>query len=94
MQYYANGGMSGSSSDWTELLGDTVKVSELVKAGLLEYNEVLGTYYSNNWAAISELTGVDIDINVIVDSIHEAFKTIGDKIKEGLNGELTHVDMD
>jgi len=65
--------MSGSSSDWTAILGDAVKVSDLVRSGLLEYNEVLGTYYTNNFAEIQKIAGLDIDSSVINDSIREAF---------------------
>ena len=92
MQYYFGGGMSGSSTDWQALLGDSVKVSELVRLGLLEYDEALNTYYSKNVEEIEQLTGIDIDDDAITDSIRTAFESIADQIMVGLDGALSNTD--
>ena len=95
MQYYLGGGMSGSSSDWTDLLGDNVKISDLVAQGILSYNETLDTYVATSVEALKQL-GLDeatIDADAMVDSIDSLFDTIIETFSKAINEGIGHLEV-
>jgi hypothetical protein len=96
MQYYLGGGLSGSSSDWTSLLGNNIKVSDLVESGLLSYNEKLNTYVATSLQSLQEL-GLDSDLfdtSIIEDSIRSLFDNILEQVSKAMNEGLTNLEVD
>ena len=95
MKYYSGGGMSGSSSDWSNLLGGQMKVSDLVALGILTYNEKLDTYVASSIEEIKKL-GLNPDIldeSVIKDGIDQLFEEILSNFSKAMSEGLSNVEM-
>jgi len=59
LNFYANGNIGGSSSDWQSIIGDRALITDLVKKGIMSYDAATKQYFVTNAEALAN-AGVDI----------------------------------
>ena len=100
LTFFGNGSVGGSASDWTTLLGNKVKLTDLVEQELIEWDAALKQYIVKDWdALVAELkkAGVDIDTSQIQalkeDSLKAMVSSIADLLEKAVEGALTSSDL-
>lgn len=96
LNFYANGSIGGSSSDWQSIIGDRALITDLVKKGIMSYDAATKQYFVTNAEALAN-AGVDISQiegiqEMIYDSLRSQYDQIVDYISNGLEGSLTAMD--
>ena len=96
LNFYANGSIGGSASDWQSIIGDRALITDLVKKGIMSYDAATKQYFVTNAEALAN-AGVDISQiegiqEMIYDSLRSQYDQIVDYISNGLEGSLTAMD--
>ena len=97
LTFFASGKIAGSSDDWTTLFGEYTDVSELVEAGIIEWDSQLRQYVITSIDALKEY---DTNLNAIdnlpamqADDILDQFKDIQSKLQSSLEGTISNMDI-
>jgi hypothetical protein len=59
LNFYGNGSIGGSSSDWLSIIGDRARITDLVEQGIMSYDAATKQYFVTNAEALAN-AGVDI----------------------------------
>jgi len=102
LSFFAGGSVGGSASDWTTILSKyNVKASDLVDAGIMEWNADLGQYIVTDteklWKQFKiDLTGKhknkDLVKGLTRDKIRETITSIDDLLQKVIDNEFTSTD--